>query len=255
MSQTTAKTAVITGAAGGIGKELARRMAERRVNLVLVDLNEDALKAVVQELNLDDTHSLIVAADVSKEEDVQNYVNKAVEKFGTIDYFANNAGIEGPMGNIDEQSVKALDLVYNVNVRGVFLGLHYVIPAMKKQQSGAILNTSSLAGLMGAPGMAPYIMSKHAVIGLTRVAANEVASYGIRVNAVLPGTINTRMMRQIEANSGAADQYQEANKAATPLGRYGEPQEVAAVMNFLLSDEASFVTASLYTVDGGMVGQ
>ncbi|WNC16314.1 SDR family NAD(P)-dependent oxidoreductase [Brevibacillus brevis] len=255
MSDFKTKTAVITGAAGGIGKELARRMAQRGVNLVLVDLKEEALQAVVQELNLSDANSLAIAADVSKEEDVQNYVNKAVEKFGSIDYFANNAGIEGPMGLIEEQSVQALDLVYSVNVRGVFLGLQKVIPVMKKQKSGAIVNTSSLAGLMGAPEMSPYIMSKHAVIGLTRVAANELAAFGIRVNAVLPGTINTRMMRQIEANSGQAEAYVEANKAATPLGRYGEPEEVAAVMNFLLSEEASFVTASLYTVDGGMVGQ
>lgn len=196
-----------------------------------------------------------MAADVSKEADVQNYVNKAVEKFGTVDYFANNAGIEGPMATIDEMSVEALDLVYNVNVRGVFLGLKYVIPVMKKQSSGAIVNTSSLAGLMGAPGMSPYIMSKHAVIGLTRVAANELAPSGIRVNAVLPGTIATQMMEKIEANSGQADEYKKANEAATPLGRYGKPEEVASVMNFLLSDEASFVTASLYTVDGGMVGQ
>ncbi|MEV5029273.1 SDR family NAD(P)-dependent oxidoreductase [Paenibacillus sp. LPE1-1-1.1] len=255
MSQPQVKTAVITGAAGGIGKELARRLAERGVNLVLVDLNEEALLQVKEELGLNDHHALIVAADVSKEEDVQNYVNKAVEKFGTIDYFANNAGIEGPSGLVEEQSVKALDLVYNVNVRGVFLGLHYVIPVMKKQKSGAILNTSSLAGLMGAPGMSPYIMSKHAVIGLTRVTANELAPFGIRMNAVLPGTINTRMMRQIEANFGSPEDFKAANEAATPMGRYGEPQEVAAVMNFLLSDEASFVTASLYTVDGGMIGQ
>jgi NAD(P)-dependent dehydrogenase (short-subunit alcohol dehydrogenase family) len=250
-----AKTAIITGAAGGIGKELARRLAERKLNLVLVDLKEEAVKAVIAELGLNDSNSLAVAADVSKEEDVKNYVDKAVEKFGTIDYFANNAGIEGPLGNVDDLSVNALDLVYNVNVRGVFLGLHYVVPVMKKQQSGAILNTSSLAGLMGAPGMSPYVMSKHAVIGLTRSVANELAPLGIRVNAVLPGTINTRMMRQIEKNSGNAEYYKKLNEAATPMGRYGEPQEVAAVMNFLLSDEASFVTASLYTVDGGMVAQ
>ncbi|WP_151733887.1 SDR family NAD(P)-dependent oxidoreductase ['Paenibacillus yunnanensis' Narsing Rao et al. 2020] len=255
MSQTQVKTAVITGAAGGIGKELARRLAARKLNLVLVDLKEDAIKQVMAELGLDESHALAVAADVSKEEDVQNYVNKAVERFGTIDYFANNAGIEGPSAPIDEMAVKALDQVYNVNVRGVFLGLHYVIPVMKAQKSGAILNTSSLAGLMGAPGMSPYIMSKHAVIGLTRVAANELAPLGIRVNAVLPGTINTQMMRKIENNFGNAAEYKKVNEAATPMGRYGEPEEVAAVMNFLLSEEASFVTASLYTVDGGMVGQ
>lgn len=255
MSQSQVKTAVITGAAGGIGKELARRLAERKLNLVLVDLSEEAIQAVIQELGLDDSNALAVTADVSKEEDVQNYVNQAVAKFGTIDYFANNAGIEGPSGLVEELSVKSLDLVYNVNVRGVFLGLQYVIPVMKKQKSGAILNTSSLAGLMGAPGMSPYIMSKHAVIGLTRVTANELAPFGIRVNAVLPGTINTQMMRKIEKNSGSADDFKAANEAATPMGRYGEPQEVAAVMNFLLSEEASFVTASLYTVDGGMIGQ
>ncbi|MBY0011180.1 SDR family NAD(P)-dependent oxidoreductase [Paenibacillus typhae] len=255
MSQSQVKTAVITGAAGGIGKELARRLAERKLNLVLVDLNEEAIQAVIQELGLDESNALAVRADVSKEEDVQNYVNQAVAKFGTIDYFANNAGIEGPSGLVEELNVKSLDLVYNVNVRGVFLGLQYVIPVMKKQKSGAILNTSSLAGLMGAPGMSPYIMSKHAVIGLTRVTANELAPFGIRVNAVLPGTINTQMMRNIEQNSGSADDFKAANEAATPMGRYGEPQEVAAVMNFLLSEEASFVTASLYTVDGGMMGQ
>ncbi|MNI35897.1 Levodione reductase [compost metagenome] len=218
-------------------------------------MNLEAIKQVIQELGLNDSNALAVAADVSKEEDVQNYVNQAVEKFGTIDYFANNAGIEGPTGLVEELSVKALDLVYNVNVRGVFLGLQYVIPVMKKQKSGAILNTSSLAGLMGAPGMSPYIMSKHAVVGLTRVTANELAPFGIRVNAVLPGTINTQMMRKIEKNSGSAEDFKKANEAATPMGRYGEPQEVAAVMNFLLSEEASFVTASLYTVDGGMIGQ
>ena len=126
---------------------------------------------------------------------------------------------------------------------------------MKKQKSGAILNTSSLAGLMGAPAVSPYIMSKHAVVGLMRTAANELAPYNIRVNAVLPGTINTRMMRQIEANSGNVEDYQSATVSSIPMGRYGEPEEVAAVMNFLLSEEASYVTASLYTVDGGMMGQ
>jgi meso-butanediol dehydrogenase / (S,S)-butanediol dehydrogenase / diacetyl reductase len=255
MSQEFSKTAIITGAAGGIGRALAKRLANRKINLVLVDLKEDELLGVAEDIGLGENNVIIVSADVSKEVDVKSYIEKAVNKFGTIDYFANNAGIEGPRGLIEHQDVKAMDLVYNVNVRGVFLGLHYVVPVMKEQRSGAILNTSSLAGLMGVPGSSPYIMSKHAVIGLTRAVAKEVASYGIRVNAVCPGTINTGMMRRIEEKSGDPTKHKSINEAATPLGRYGEPDEVAAVMNFLLSDESSFVTASLYTVDGGMIGQ
>lgn len=255
MSTSYTQTAVITGAAGGIGKELARRLAERKINLVLVDLNEEAIAKTIAELNLDQEHVIAVKANVSDEADVKNYVQKALDAFGRIDYFANNAGIEGPTGLIEDLSVEALDTVYNVNIRGVFLGMQNVIPVMKKQKSGAILNTSSLAGLMGAPAVSPYIMSKHAVVGLTRTAANELAPFNIRVNAVLPGTINTRMMRQIEANSGNVEDYQSATVSAIPMGRYGEPEEVAAVMNFLLSEDASYVTASLYTVDGGMMGQ
>jgi NAD(P)-dependent dehydrogenase (short-subunit alcohol dehydrogenase family) len=255
MSQEFSKTAIITGASGGIGRALAKRLAKRKINLVLVDLKVEGLLEAVEEVGLEKNNVLIVSADVSQEEDVETYVQKAVDKFGSIDYFANNAGIEGPRGLIENQDVKGMDLVYNVNVRGVFLGLHYVVPVMKKQRSGAILNTSSLAGLMGVPGSSPYIMSKHAVIGLTRAVAKEVASFGIRVNAVCPGTINTGMMKRIEEKSGDPMKHKQINQAATPLGRYGEPEEVAAVMNFLLSEESSFVTASLYTVDGGMIGQ
>lgn len=255
MTSPYVKTAIITGAAGGIGKALAKRLAERKINLVLVDLNLAALTTTIADLALDSAHVLAVTADVSQESDVRNYVAQTVTRFGTIDYFANNAGIESPCARIEDQAIAALDHVYNVNVRGVFLGLQHVIPVMKKQKSGAIMNTSSLAGLMGGPMMSPYIMSKHAVIGLTRTAANELAPFGIRVNAVLPGTINSRMMRQIEENSGIPAAFISAVEASIPMGRYGEPDEVAAVMNFLLSDEASYVTASLYTVDGGMFPQ
>jgi NAD(P)-dependent dehydrogenase (short-subunit alcohol dehydrogenase family) len=255
MTDPTVKTAIVTGAAGGIGAALVKRLADRGLNVVLVDMNTDAVAKVAADAGLTDANSIVVGADVSQEADVDGYVSKTLEKFGRIDYFANNAGIESPFGTFEEQSVAALDRVYAVNVRGVFLGLQKVLPVMKAQGSGAIMNTSSLAGIMGAPGMSPYIMSKHAVIGLTRTAAAEAASSGVRVNAVLPGTINTQMMRRIEDSSGIADQYKAANEAATPLGRYGEADEVAAVMSFLLSDDASFVTASLYTVDGGMMQQ
>jgi NAD(P)-dependent dehydrogenase (short-subunit alcohol dehydrogenase family) len=252
---TDRQTAIVTGAAGGIGAALVKRLADRDLNVVLVDLNAEVLDSVRADSGLPEERSLIVQADVSKEEDVERYVNETVEKFGRIDYFANNAGIESPVAPTEEQSVATLDKVYAVNVRGVFLGLQKVLPVMKAQGSGSIMNTSSLAGIMGAPGFSPYIMSKHAVIGLTRTAAAEAAPAGVRVNAVLPGTINTLMMRRIEDGTGAPDDFKAANDAATPLGRYGEPEEVAAVMNFLLSEEASFVTASLYTVDGGMMQQ
>ncbi|MFJ7678345.1 SDR family NAD(P)-dependent oxidoreductase [Peribacillus sp. NPDC097198] len=248
-------TAIVTGAAGGIGKALIKRLAKRELNLVLVDLAEEMLQEIVFETGLEKANVLVVKADVSIEQDVKMFVQKTVEKFGRIDYFANNAGIEGPRGVIENLAVEDLDLVYKVNVRGVFLGLQYVIPVMKKQESGAILNTSSLAGLMGVPGSSAYNMSKHAVIGLTRSVAKESAPYGIRVNAVCPGTINTQMMRRIEESSGNVRKQKTLNEMSTPLGRYGEPEEVAAVMNFLLSEESSFVTGSLYTVDGGMLDQ
>lgn len=248
-------TAIVTGAAGGIGRALIKRLVKRGLNLVLVDLEEESLQDIVAENGLKKSDALVIAADVSKEQEVEMFVQKTVEKFGGINYFANNAGIEGPRGLIENLVVDDLDLVYKVNVRGVFLGIQYVIPVMKKQESGVILNTSSLAGLMGVPGSSAYNMSKHAVIGLTRSVAKEAASYGIRVNAVCPGTINTQMMRRIEERSGDAKKRKTFNEVATPLGRYGEPEEVAAVMNFLLSEESSFVTGSLYTVDGGMIDQ
>lgn len=251
------KVVLITGAAGGIGKETARKLAEEGAKLALVDLDLEAVKQVVSELGLDDARALALQADVSKEEDVKNYVEKTVEKFGRIDGFFNNAGIEGKTFPIEEYPTEVFDAVINVNVRGAYFGLKYVVPVMKKQGTGSIVNCSSGAGLIGAPGMVAYNTSKHALMGMTKVVALETAQHGIRVNAVAPGVINTRMMRQIEENTvpEAADQAQEAFAQAVPMGRYGEPEEVANVVLFLLSDESSYVTQSIYTVDGGQMTQ
>lgn len=246
------KVAVVTGAAGGIGLALVRRLLGEGYRVALVDLQQAALEQVARDNDLDPARTLLVAADVSREEDVERYVAATLERFGRIDAFANNAGIEGSPAPIEEQSVEMLDRVYAVNVRGVFLGLKHVLRVMRRQGAGAIVNLSSLAGIMGAPTHGAYVMSKHAVIGLTRTAAAEAAAAGVRVNAVLPGAINTEMMRRIERDSGDAAATLAGNRAVTPMGRYGEPEEVAAVIAFLLSDAASYVTGSLYTADGGM---
>jgi NAD(P)-dependent dehydrogenase (short-subunit alcohol dehydrogenase family) len=245
------KTVLITGAAGGIGTALAKRMAAKGYNISLVDIDEKALDAVKASLGAPEGTVLTTGADVSKEDDVARYVAATIEKFGSIDYFANNAGIEGKSVSIEDMDVSEFDRVYSINVKGVFLGLRAVIPQMRKQGSGAIVNTASLAALFGLPNMAAYIMSKHAVAGLTKVAAVETAAAGIRVNAILPGVINTGMMRRIENDTPDAVATRAAFEAASPMKRYGEPDEAAAVMAFLLSDEASYVTSSLYTVDGG----
>lgn len=250
------KVIIITGAAGGIGKEVVRKLANAQAKVVLVDLNEEAIKSVQAELGLTEENSLTVRADVSSEEDVKNYVDQTIAKFGRIDGFVNNAGVEGPAKPLEEISEKEFDFVYGINVKGVFYGLKYVLPVMKSQKSGSIVNTSSVAGLIGSPNMALYNSSKHAVMGLNKVAALEAAASNVRVNTVNPGVINTQMMRNIETNvAGSAEAAQAAQAAyndAVPMKRYGEAPEVANVIVFLLSDEASYVSSSSYTIDGAL---
>ncbi|MFB5676801.1 SDR family NAD(P)-dependent oxidoreductase [Paenibacillus terreus] len=257
MSKFDGKVVIITGAAGGIGKATAKKLAEQGASLALVDLNLDAVKQVISELGLDDSRALALQANVAKEEEVKAYVDAAVEKFGKIDGFFNNAGVEGTTANVEDYPKETFDLVMSVNVKGAFLGLKYVVPVMKKQGYGSIVNTSSGAGLIGSPGFVAYNSSKHAVIGMTKVVALEAAPHGVRVNAVAPGVINTRMMRQIEKNTVPEDAEgaRKAFGAAVPMGRYGEAEEVANVAVFLLSDDASYVSQSIYTVDGGQINQ
>jgi len=253
MARLDGKAAVITGGAGGIGKETAKLFLQEGAKVVLVDLFDEALEKAKNELS-SFGEVLTVRADVTKEEDVKNYVKVAYEHFGKIDVFFNNAGIEGKVQPITEITVEDFEKVQKVNVLGVFLGLKHVLPIMMKQGHGSIINTSSVAGLGGTPGVAPYVASKHAVIGLTKVAALEAAKANVRVNSIHPSPVNTRMMRSLEKgfNPENAEEAKEAFTKSIPLGRYAEPSDIAKLVLFLASDESAFITGAEYRIDGGM---
>lgn len=198
---------------------------------------------------------LTIKADVSNEEDVKNYVDKTVEAYGKIDVFFNNAGIEGKVRPVQEQTVEDFQKVLNVNVIGVFLGLKYVMPVMKKNGGGSIINTSSVAGLMGSPGVMPYVASKHAVVGITKTAALEGAKDKVRVNSVHPSPVETRMMRSLEQGFNPEDAagVKAAQEQLIPMGRYGEPDEIGKLVLFLGSDDSEFITGAQYIIDGGLL--
>jgi 3alpha(or 20beta)-hydroxysteroid dehydrogenase len=253
MSRLLGKVAIITGGSGGIGKATAEAFLKEGAKVVLVDLNEEQLRVVKADL---DTYGeiLIVEADVTSETDVENYVNKVINHFGKIDIFFNNAGIEGKVAPLVEQKIEEFDKVLAVNVRGVFLGLKYVLRVMTKQGFGSVINTSSVAGLHGSPNLSPYITSKHAIVGLTKAAAVEVAGANVRVNSIHPSPVNTRMMRSLEAgfNPENAEAAKESLSRSIPLGRYGEATDIANLVLFLGSDESAFITGAQYAIDGGI---
>ena len=251
------KIAVITGGAGGIGQAAARQFTVEGARVVLVDLDEAVLQSVVGSIGED--KASYVVADVTQPEQVQSYVNAAVERWGGVDIFLANAGIEGALSPIPDYPIDIFDQVMAVNVRGVWLGLKYVVPVMRERGGGSIVITSSTAGIGGSALMSAYVTSKHAVIGMMRTAALECAPLGIRVNTVNPAPIETRMMRSLEEMRVAAADSSEVTVERTkqdfvariPLQRYGDPEEVAKLMMFLASDESSFCTGGVYMVDGG----
>ena len=257
MVRPSGKIAVITGGAGGIGQAAARQFTAEGARVVLVDRDETALQNVVQSIG--EELASYAVADVTQPEQVQGYVNIAVERWGGIDIYLANAGIEGTLSEIPDYPIDVFDQVMAVNVRGIWLGLKYVIPVMRERGGGSIVITSSTAGIGGSAGISPYVTSKHAVIGLMRSAALECAPFGIRVNTVNPAPIETRMMRSLEEMRVAAADSSEATIERTkqsfvsriPLQRYGNPEEVANMMLFLASDDSSFCTGGVYMVDGG----
>jgi NAD(P)-dependent dehydrogenase (short-subunit alcohol dehydrogenase family) len=252
MTDLTGRSVIITGGAGGIGAATAEAFLRRGAKVALVDLFQDALDTKVAELS--ELGEVIgIRADVTKEDDVKAYVAKTVEAFGTVDVFFNNAGIEGKVKPLVETEVADFEQVFAVNVLGAFLGLKHVLPVMTEQGSGSVINTSSEAGLDGSPNTVAYVSSKHGLTGMTKVAALEVATTGVRVNSIHPSGVNTEMVRRLESGFGGDDTAAAAEmfQSAIPMGRYAEASDIANLVVFLGSDESSFITGAQYRVDGG----
>jgi len=250
MDRLNGKVAVITGGAGGIGRATAALFVAEGANVLLVDFAEKALADAVSEIGSNQVSSFV--ADVTSAADNAAMVACAEERYGGLDIFLANAGIEGDVAPLIDYDEARFDQVMNVNVKGVFLGLQSAIPALHRRGGGSIVITSSIAGVRGAPGIAAYSTSKHAVIGLMRSAAKECAPLNIRVNTVNPSPVETQMMRRLEQGIGEdVEQVKLSVAQNIPMGRYAEPEDIARAMLYLASDDSAWVTGSVNMTDGG----
>ncbi|MBL08745.1 uncharacterized protein METZ01_LOCUS63954 [marine metagenome] len=251
MKRLEGKVAIITGGAGGIGRATAKQFLIEGAEVLLFDFNEENIIETYEQLESNNLSYFV--GDVTRFEDNLKAVEIAKEKYGGLDIFVANAGIEGDIKTIEEYDIDRFDQVIAVNVKGPFLGLKAAIPAMDSRGGGSFIITSSIAGLSGTPQLGPYATSKHAVIGLMKSAAKECAQKNIRVNSINPSPVETRMMRSIEEGlmPGGAEEAKGVMASNIPLGRYGEPEDVAKLMLFLASDDSSFITGSVYAIDGG----
>lgn len=241
----TGKIAIVTGAGQGIGKAISLRLANAGADVAILDLNLQSVETVAKDIEAIGRHAIPIQADVSRSEDVAAAVRNTLSKFERIDILVNNAGIAGKTVPLTDLEESDWDEVIAVNLSGVFLCCKAVIETMIAQDYGRIVNIASIAGKEGNPTMIPYSVSKAGVICLTKALAKEVTEYNIRVNAVSPAVIETPIM------DGMAQSTIDYMVSKIPLGRIGKPEEVAAVVNFLASDEASFVTGQCYDVSGG----
>ena len=245
------RVVVITGAAGGMGRATARLLAARGVRLVLVDIDEtgaEETRAAVP-AGID---AIVAVADVTDAEQVAGYVEAALRVYGRIDGFFNNAAYEGAICPLDDYPLDDFQRIVDINIRGVFLGLRAVLPVMRRQGLGSIVNVSSQAGLRGVANLSVYSASKHAVLGLSAAAALEAAADGVCVNTICPGPTATPMLKKLEYLIRAQGGDPESFLKRIPVGRYGQPEEIGTLVTWLLTDAPRFLTGAVIAIDGGM---
>jgi NAD(P)-dependent dehydrogenase (short-subunit alcohol dehydrogenase family) len=252
MSQFAGKVALITGGNAGIGRAAAIEFVKQGAKVVVSGRREKEGREVIAEIKALGGKAIFVKTDVSNETDVKVMIEQTLGTFGRLDFAFNNAGVEQLVTPLSDQSEDSYDQIMDINVKGVWLSLKHEIPAMLKTGGGAIVNNSSAAGLVGVPQVPIYVASKHAVNGITKSIALEYAQQNVRVNAVAPGAIETRMYRDFVARSPELKQMMEA---ATPIGRVGQPEEIASIVIWLCSAGAAFTTGQIFAVDGGYTVQ
>jgi len=245
------KVALITGGAAGIGRATALAFAREGARVVVADVNELEGRETVRLIRDAGGDALFVRTDVSSSADWEGVIAETLREYGRLDILFNNAGIEGKSAPTADYTEEDFDRVLAVNLKGIWLGMRTAIPQMLKQGKGAIINTSSILGLVGFGGASAYTASKHAILGMTKVAALEYSAQGIRINAVCPAFIKTPMLDRGLGQLPNAQEILAQISTLHPVGRMGQPEEVASLVLFLASDEASFVSGAAYLVDGG----
>jgi NAD(P)-dependent dehydrogenase (short-subunit alcohol dehydrogenase family) len=251
MSTFQNKVVLIVGGTTGIGRAAALSFAKEGAKVVVSGRREAEGMETVRQIRQADGQAIFVQADVAREADVKRLVEQTVQTYGRLDIAFNNAGVEGYPGPIDQVTEEAIDFVFDINVKGTLLALKYEIPALRQSGGGSIINNASILGLIGFPNVSVYAGSKHAVLGITKSVALEVAKEGIRVNAVSPAAIDTDMLDRFTGSKEVKEQF----GAQHPIGRYGRSQEIADAVLWLASDRSSFVTGQSITVDGGFTAQ
>ncbi len=246
------KVSLVTGGAAGIGKAIALAFAKEGAKVVVSDVNADKGEETAKLAKEAGAEAIFIKADVSKKSDVENLISKTVEKFGSLDFAVNNAGVEGNQAPTAESAEDNWDFVINVNLKGTWLCMKSEIQQMLEQKSGVIVNISSIAGVVGFQGLTAYSASKGGVNQLTKAAALEYAQSGIRINAICPGVIRTEMVDRVISKN---PDMEKALKAGTPVGRLGKPEEIASAVTWLCTDDAAFVIGHPMIIDGGWVAQ